>query len=71
MFKNDWENESMIKILIAFILLPSLLLGSICIISMQTKVYIWAVILLIAIITTGAIVVSQIVKSRCKNQGNR
>ena len=54
----------MTKILIAFILFPSLLLGSICIISMQTKAYIWAVILLMAIINAGAIMVFRVVKKK-------
>lgn len=54
----------MIKTFIALILFPSLLLGFICIISMQTKSYIWAIILLIAIINTGAIVVFQMLKRK-------
>lgn len=54
----------MIKTFIALILFPSLLLGFICIISMQIKPYIWAIILLIAIINAGAIVVFQMLKRK-------
>ncbi|MDQ1328398.1 MAG: hypothetical protein QG641_1683, partial [Candidatus Poribacteria bacterium] len=49
-------------ILIAGILIPSLLLGFISILSLKTKAYIWAVILLVMAIIVGVIITFRMVK---------
>jgi len=51
-----------VYLLMISILVPSLLLGFISIFSLQTKAYIWVVLLLIAIITASAIVIFRMMK---------